>query len=418
MSAGPGPTRRRFLLQLGLSTLAPSIIAATRSNGAHTYMSPSTSNCQPGGEAQKVSLFLCGDVMTGRGIDQILPHPSAPSLREPYVRDARDYVELAEQANGEIPLPVEPSYPWGEALQALDQASPEVRIINLETSITTSEDYWPNKGIHYRMHPRNIGVLTVARPAVVVLANNHVLDFGYRGLIETLAVLEKEGTTTAGAGRNLEEAQQPARVEVFSGNAILVFGFGMDSSGVPPAWAALKNRAGVDILRDLSDRTAAAVAECLRLAKRPGDLVVASIHWGSNWGYGIPSAHVRFAHQLIDLGVDLVHGHSSHHPRPIEVYKGKLILYGCGDFINDYEGISGYEEFRDDLRLMYFAQLDGCNGELLELRMVPMKAERLRLIQASRRDAQWLRRTLTQASLDFGTHVKLLEDQNLLLEWE
>ena len=50
-------------------------------------------------------------------------------------------------------------------------------------------------------------------------------------------------------------------------------------------------------------------------------------------------SQIRFAHRLIDAGVDVVHGHSSHHPRPIEVYRGKLILYGCGDTIDDYEGI-------------------------------------------------------------------------------
>jgi poly-gamma-glutamate capsule biosynthesis protein CapA/YwtB (metallophosphatase superfamily) len=73
-----------------------------------------------------------------------------------------------------------------------------------------------------------------------------------------------------------------------------------------------------------------------------GDIVVASIHWGGNWGYRIPSAHIAFAHALIDKSqVDVIHGHSSHHPIGLEVYKGKLVIYGCGDFINDYEGISG-----------------------------------------------------------------------------
>ncbi|MDQ4146626.1 MAG: hypothetical protein M3120_02860, partial [Pseudomonadota bacterium] len=72
----------------------------------------------------------------------------------------------------------------------------------------------------------------------------------------------------------------------------------------------------------------------------------------------------------------------------------------------------------DDLRLMYFAQLDARTGALRELRMVPMKANRLRLIRASRRDAEWLRSTLSEASLGFSTHVKLLEDQSLLLKWK
>lgn len=58
-------------------------------------------------------------------------------------------------------------------------------------------------------------------------------------------------------------------------------------------------------------------------------------HWGGNWGYAVPAAHVRFAHGLIRAGADIVHGHSSHHVRPFETFDGKLILYGCGDFLDD-----------------------------------------------------------------------------------
>src|SRR5262245_51536759 len=104
-----------------------------------------------------IGLFLCGDVMTGRGIDQVLPHPGNPVLYEACARHARQYVQLAETANGPIPRPVGSEYLWGDALEELRQADPDVRIINLETSITRSEDAWPDKGIHYRMHPRNVG---------------------------------------------------------------------------------------------------------------------------------------------------------------------------------------------------------------------------------------------------------------------
>src|SRR5262245_48429269 len=112
--------------------------------------------------ADPICLFLSGDVMTGRGIDQALPHPGNPALYEAWVRDARDYVRLAERASGPIPRPVDGAYLWGDALAELERAQAEVRIVNLETSITASEDCWPDKPIHYRMHPRNIGCLTAA----------------------------------------------------------------------------------------------------------------------------------------------------------------------------------------------------------------------------------------------------------------
>src|SRR5512133_1189507 len=133
-----------------------------------------------------VTLFLCGDVMTGRGIDQILPHSAPPQLFEPYVRDARKYVELAERQSGPIPRPVDFAYVWGDALAELQRRQPTVKLINLETSLTADGMHWPGKGIHYRMHPANVPLLTTAGIDVVALANNHVLDWGYAGLAQTL----------------------------------------------------------------------------------------------------------------------------------------------------------------------------------------------------------------------------------------
>ena len=138
---------------------------------------------------EALTLFLSGDVMLGRGVDQILPHPGDPTLYEHSVRDARTYVDFATRANGSIPQPVDWSWPWGDALELLEHASCDARIINLETSITTSDDYVPGKGVHYRMNPANAQALAPVRPDVCVLANNHVLDFGRRGLLETLDVL-------------------------------------------------------------------------------------------------------------------------------------------------------------------------------------------------------------------------------------
>ena len=96
-------------------------------------------------------LFLCGDVMTGRGIDQVLPHPCDPILHESYIQSAVDYVQLAETANGVIPRSVSSGYIWGAALDEFARMQPDARIINLETSITRSEDY-ARKGIRVRTH--------------------------------------------------------------------------------------------------------------------------------------------------------------------------------------------------------------------------------------------------------------------------
>ena len=341
--------------------------------------------------------------MTGRGVDQILPHPSDPRIYEPSLWDARAYVKLAEKANGSIPRSVEYAYIWGDALTELERASPAARIVNLETSVTRSDVCWP-KGINYRMHPANVPCLTAAGIDVCAIANNHILDYGPAGLVETLDTLHSAGLRTAGAGRNLDEARRPAVVDLANGR-LFVFSVGAVSSGVPPSWAATAQEPGVDFLPELSDATAE-IEERVRRIKGLGDLVVVSVHWGSNWGYKVDSDQVRFAHRLIDAGVDIVHGHSSHHPRPIEVYRRKLVLYGCGDFVDDYEGVARYEEFRHDLRLMYFATVRGDTGELTALEMTPVQIRKMKLNRASAVDSAWMAATLTEACRAFGTVIE------------
>jgi poly-gamma-glutamate synthesis protein (capsule biosynthesis protein) len=222
---------------------------------------------------------------------------------------------------------------------------------------------------------------------------------------------------SAGAGRDLAEARAPAVIDLGGAGRVLVFAFGTESSGVPPSWAATDEQPGVDLLRELSDTTALAIGERIQRAKRPNDIVVASIHWGGNWGYAVPGEHVRFAHRLVEAGVDIVHGHSSHHPRPIEVVNGKLVLYGCGDFLNDYEGISGHEAFRGDLTLMYFARVDPATGALQSLRMTPMQIRKLRVNRARPEDARWLMATLDRESWRFGARVVPGEGGGLSLRW-
>ncbi|MGW7367307.1 CapA family protein [Streptomyces sp. NPDC054841] len=371
-----------------------------------------------GGQAL-VTLFLCGDVMPGRGVDQILPHPGDPALREGYIRDARDYVALAEATNGAIPQPVDYRWPWGAALDVLEDIAPDVRVIDLESSVTTSDDFAPAKAVTYRMHPDNLPFLAAAHPDVCALANNHVLDFGRRGLEETVEVLRGAGLGPAGAGRDAGEARRPVAVATKSGGRVLVLSCGMASAGIPSRWAAGEHRPGVDFVPDLSTRSADALVRRLRAVRKEGDLTVVSIHWGSNWGYGVSQSQATFAHRLVDGGVDVVHGHSSHHPRPMQVYRGKLILYGCGDLIDDYEGISGYERYRDDLRLLYFPSLDAGTGELEELRIVPMQARQMKLHHASAADAGWLCEVLSRAGRPFGTQVEpeLGGDGFLTLRW-
>ena len=151
---------------------------------------------------------------------------------------------------------------------------------------------------------------------------------------------------------------------------------------------------------------------------QPADLIIVSVHWGPNWGYEIPDEQRRFAHALIDrANVSIIHGHSSHHPKAIEVYRNRLILYGCGDFLNDYEGIRGYEEFRDDLVLMYFADIQPA-GTLAALEIVPLQIRNFQLVRPSIQDICWMQQMLDRESREFEARIALNPEGRLRLSWE
>lgn len=365
-----------------------------------------------------VTLFLSGDVMVGRGIDQILPHPVGPRIYEPCATAATDYVALAEAANGPIAKPVDFRYVWGDALFELDRRRPDARIVNLETAVTKSDRPAP-KGINYRMGPDNIGVISAAYIDCCILANNHVLDWGHSGLVETLATLRHRNIKCAGAGRNSIEAKAPVILPIGDKGRVLVYALGSVDSGIPNGWAATETQPGIDLLPDLSLQTAHRIAENIRARRQPRDIVVVSIHWGPNWGYAVPDEHIAFARRLVDEGgADVVHGHSSHHAKAIEIYRGRLILYGCGDFVNDYEGIAGHAAYRGDLAVMYLPTVHASSGILAGLAMIPFQIRNFRLNRVSRADAEWLKQTLGTEGRRFGTRVRLGAEGALALAWD
>ena len=405
--------RRRLLSWLGLGLFGLCSGALSREKRKHMR------HKKKGNMSEPVTLFLCGDVMTGRGIDQILPYPSSPEIYESYMTSARGYVKIAEEANGPIPAPVTFDYIWGDALEELEQMAPDLRLINLETAVTRSDSYWPRKGINYRMHPDNFPCIEAAGIDACILANNHVLDWGYKGLEETLDTVTAAGMKSIGAGKNSREAEDPAVFKLSCGRRVIVLAFAHTSSGMFPEWQAGPGRAGVFLIENLNDAAIEKIASQVAALKQAGDLVVASVHWGGNWGYRIPREQQRFAYGLIDrAGVDVVHGHSSHHPRGIEIYNDRPILYGCGDFLNDYEGIRSHLEYRGDLTLMYFLTFDPGSGRLQRLQMTPLQIQRFRLQRASKPDSQWLAQTMDRECRRLGTRLRRNAGGRFELSWQ
>ena len=356
-------------------------------------------------------LCLTGDVMTGRGVDQILPAAGDPRLWERYVASAQDYVALAESASGTIPYPVDYSWPWGDALQLLDELAPDLRIANLETSITTSDDFQPAKAVLYRMHPGNVACLTAARLDACALANNHVLDFGVGGLEETLDVLTRAGLGPVGAGRNEQQAWRPVALTA-GDHRVLVWSVGSASSGVPRGWAAGPERPGVAFIsedsearRALRARTAGEAARRHRGRVRPLGIEL-GVRRAAGAGPLRPSAHrQRGGHGPRAFLAPPTPGRGLSGPsRALRLWRPDQRL----------RRNPGQERFRGDLRLLYLALLDPAGG-LDQLRMVPLQSRQMRLRRATVEDARWLHRVLRKVSRGLGSQVDLAPDASLLI---
>jgi len=266
------------------------------------------------------------------------------------------------------------------------------------------------------MHPANVACLNAAAIDCCNLANNHVLDWGREGLDETLRTLHAAGVRSTGVGRDADAAWAPAAFPLPGDRRVLVWGCASQTSGVPADWAAGRERSGVALLPDFSDETAARLADQVTRLRRGDEHVIVSIHWGGNWGTEIPAEHRAFAHRLIDLGAaDIVHGHSSHHPQPIEVYRERLVLYGCGDLVNDYEGIGPHGGLRSDVGCLYLATLGAPAGVLRRLEIVPLQLRRFRLERADAAARRSLLRLLDTGGS--GSRLGPSVEGNWSLQW-
>jgi poly-gamma-glutamate synthesis protein (capsule biosynthesis protein) len=208
---------------------------------------------------------------------------------------------------------------------------------------------------------------------------------------------------------NRTQANAPLIFDIPNKGRVLLYAFAHSSSGVPSAWRAGIKRPGVALLESLHRQEVIQLVKDISERRQKGDMVVVSIHWGGNWGYEIPIEQRRFAHWLVDLaGVNIVHCHSSHHPKGIEFYHGCPVFYGCGDFINDYEGIGSYDEFRDDLTLAYFVTLNPSSGKVKRVVMTPLQILRFSLNYPSEEDQAWLWQTMARECAQLGTGLSEL----------
>src|SRR5215207_8386124 len=301
-----------------------------------------------------ITLALTGDVMLGRGVAEALD----------------DHMRPEES--------------WGDVLPLLDAA--DLRIINLECAITDNGQPWSRtpKVFHFRAKPSAIETLRTARIDACSLANNHTLDFEEQGLLDTLEHLDAAGIRHAGAGRNQEEAAEPAILTVPAKDhtrrvALLAF-----TDNEPP-FAAGTDRPGTNYLPvSLQPNVLRRVERAVSVVRELGsETVIFSNHWGPNMVQRPRETFRRFARAVIDRGVDIYYGHSAHVFQGVEIYRGKLILYDTGDFIDDY---AVDPRMRNDWSFLFQVSVEEGRFERLDLTPVRLSYARVDLATGGERE--------------------------------
>lgn len=281
------------------------------------------------------------------------------------------------------------SYPWGNMIDEL--AKNDLNIANLETTFTKSTHPVP-KVFNYKSNPKNIQSLIEGSIDVVNIANNHILDFGIEGLVDTLRVLDHAGIKHVGAGMNAEEAARPVIIEK-KGIKIGIIG----STDNEPTWKAGINKPGTNYTEIGKDN--ARVQEAIKQLRPHVDVLIVTIHWGPNWRLRPSQEFVDFAHQMIDAGADILHGHSAHHIQGIEWYKSGLILYQTGDFVDDYAIDS---TMRNDLSFLFVVDLE--DHRIKNLTLIPTRIDMMQVNKAFGNDYTLLLDRISRLSKQLATN--------------
>jgi poly-gamma-glutamate capsule biosynthesis protein CapA/YwtB (metallophosphatase superfamily) len=296
-----------------------------------------------------------------------------------------------------------PEYPWGDTLPLLRRA--DALVGNLEFVIADDGVPWPGKAFHFRADRRAVASLEAAGFALVSVANNHVLDFGKDAALTSLETLAQRGIRFAGAGENADAARRPAVIRRDDLTiAMLAF------TDNEPDWEAGPTSLGVHhVPVDLTDPRAVALLDAVARERDVVDLLIVSAHWGGNWGIDVPRRHRAFGRALVDAGADVVFGHSPHIVRGVEVYRDRPILYGAGDFVDDY-AVDPVE--RNDRSFVFVLRVE--EGVPTELRLHPTEILDFHARLADRHAAE-IADDLARRCADLGTRAGWDDDEGCLV---
>ncbi len=248
-------------------------------------------------------------------------------------------------------------YPWEYVAKYFQED--DITIGNLETSITRKGTKWPNKQYNFRSDPENLQAMKKAGIDVVSLANNHSLDYGYEGLLDTLNYIDKSGIYRVGAGKDYKDAIKETIIEK-NGYKVGILGF---SRVVPTVdWYATNTRPG---LIGGYDSQLKAALDKVEEVKKQVDILILSIHWGTERQSTPREIDVLAAKKLIDAGADVIMGHHPHVLQGIEIYEGKPIFYSLGNFV--------FGVRPGPTSNTMIGQVNFVNGKISSLKIIPHK---------------------------------------------
>ncbi len=213
-----------------------------------------------------------------------------------------------------------PAYPFQHIARILNDA--DVVFANLEAPFGTGGQPFP-KQYNFRVHPRYAATLQAGHINLVSIANNHIMDFGPEVLQETLTTLTQHDIRFAGAGTTLADARRLTTITVDS----MTIGLLAYNLTFPQEFWATDTSAGTCFPYEEF------VFSDIRHASQAVDFLIVSCHWGEELRDTPKPYQIRFAHQVIRKGADLVLGHHPHVVQGIEVYRGKVIAYSLGNFV-------------------------------------------------------------------------------------
>lgn len=296
-----------------------------------------------------------------------------------------------------------PGYPLQPIADMMHAA--DLTVVNLECAITSRIDHWPGapKAFYFGAPPQAVNTLFNAGVDLVSLANNHALDFGIAGLLDTLRYLHERGIRQAGAGADIDAALMPAILKCRG------MSFGMAAfCDHQEDFAAQHECAGIAFL-DLDDEQTAVGK--LRTALQPlldarVDWPILSLHWGPNMVWRPSDRFRRIAHAAIEMGWKILFGHSAHIFHGIEIVRGCPILYAAGDLVDDYRVDA---DFRNDHQMLFSLELTRDAVRRIDLH--PIFIDQCQARPASPKQFAWITAQMRSLCAELGTQVEKNNDK-------